>query len=479
MAVRMSFLQTIFNLARLQGNAQEMLTIATVYASCLRQDHYIETPEESSSTYDDYSIRIAVSKDERIIFGHIMMDAEVLQRLHVGDMVEAGEILGTFGPVSKLDLYVLDRARGNSLDNDTYPMTMPYAQNPFSYFPDELREQLYDKLLPPKPAGSHDDAMAVLQRHDPTLDGCHSSSYLSLIDDSTQSTEEVFRTHYLDLRSTFPSIEGTFTYDIANCLQGNWFVPLSEGRWDEGISFHYDHWYPSQPRIRVSQPFPTVGEIRGFALLPSQDGFIPFADAAVGEEVVYVLYDTSFCNWHGVPYEDPLDVGNENPIGLLLVKIERSDMIKVEAFAYNSSLHADFTSHARYYYANNTNTSLSFYPYKAKYGILAQYAFKGAFMAYEVTATRKRPQVFDNLVGQEFVVSTIKHAIEQGRIAHAYLFSGPRGVGKTSSARILARALNCEQGPSANPCGVCSNCREITQGNNVDVIEIDGASNTA
>ena len=100
-------------------------------------------------------------------------------------------------------------------------------------------------------------------------------------------------------------------------------------------------------------------------------------------------------------------------------------------------------------------------------------------MAYEVTATRKRPQVFDNLVGQEFVVSTIKHAIEQGRIAHAYLFSGPRGVGKTSSARILARALNCEQGPTATPCGVCSNCREITQGNNVDVIEIDGASNTS
>lgn len=100
-------------------------------------------------------------------------------------------------------------------------------------------------------------------------------------------------------------------------------------------------------------------------------------------------------------------------------------------------------------------------------------------MAYEVTATRKRPQIFDNLVGQEFVVSTIKHAIEQGRIAHAYLFSGPRGVGKTSSARILARALNCEQGPTATPCGVCSNCKEITQGNNVDVIEIDGASNTS
>lgn len=122
---------------------------------------------------------------------------------------------------------------------------------------------------------------------------------------------------------------------------------------------------------------------------------------------------------------------------------------------------------------------MAFYPYPAKYGILAGYACKGAFMAYEVTATRKRPQIFDNLVGQEFVVSTIKHAIEQGRIAHAYLFSGPRGVGKTSSARILARALNCETGPTAIPCGVCSNCKEITQGNNVDVIEIDGASNTS
>ncbi|HKM08783.1 MAG TPA: DNA polymerase III subunit gamma/tau [Sphaerochaeta sp.] len=100
-------------------------------------------------------------------------------------------------------------------------------------------------------------------------------------------------------------------------------------------------------------------------------------------------------------------------------------------------------------------------------------------MAYEVTATRKRPQLFDNLVGQEFVVSTIKNAIEQKRIAHAYLFSGPRGVGKTSSARILARALNCETGPTAVPCGVCPNCKEITRGNSVDVIEIDGASNTS
>lgn len=100
-------------------------------------------------------------------------------------------------------------------------------------------------------------------------------------------------------------------------------------------------------------------------------------------------------------------------------------------------------------------------------------------MAYEVTATRRRPQSFENLVGQEFVASTLKNAIESKQIAHAYLFSGPRGCGKTSTARILAKALNCEKGPTATPCGECSICKEITAGSSSDVIEIDGASNTS
>jgi DNA polymerase-3 subunit gamma/tau len=100
-------------------------------------------------------------------------------------------------------------------------------------------------------------------------------------------------------------------------------------------------------------------------------------------------------------------------------------------------------------------------------------------MAYEVTATRRRPKSFDELAGQEFVAATLKKSIETGHIAHAYLFSGPRGCGKTSAARILARSLNCEKGPTAAPCGVCSSCREISKGTSLDVIEIDGASNTS
>ena len=99
-------------------------------------------------------------------------------------------------------------------------------------------------------------------------------------------------------------------------------------------------------------------------------------------------------------------------------------------------------------------------------------------MAYEVTATRKRPRSFEQIVGQEFVVATLRGAIERQQIAHAFLFSGPRGVGKTSAARVLARALNCAAGPTPEPCDNCNQCREISAGSSLDVIEIDGASNT-
>jgi len=100
-------------------------------------------------------------------------------------------------------------------------------------------------------------------------------------------------------------------------------------------------------------------------------------------------------------------------------------------------------------------------------------------MAYEVTATRRRPKQFSDLVGQEFVAETLKNSITSHQIAHAYLFSGPRGCGKTSTARILAKALNCENGPTPAPCGTCAHCMEITKGASLDVIEIDGASNTS
>ena len=98
-------------------------------------------------------------------------------------------------------------------------------------------------------------------------------------------------------------------------------------------------------------------------------------------------------------------------------------------------------------------------------------------MEYLVLARKFRPQTFEDVAGQEHVVKTLRNAIGQGRVAHAFLFSGPRGVGKTSVARILAKSLNCEKGPTATPCNICSNCREITNGSSLDVREIDGASN--
>jgi len=100
-------------------------------------------------------------------------------------------------------------------------------------------------------------------------------------------------------------------------------------------------------------------------------------------------------------------------------------------------------------------------------------------MNYEVTATRKRPRTFDGLVGQEFVVASLKNNLKSGRIANAYLFAGPRGVGKTSAARILARALNCPDGPAAEGCDDYPGSDEIARGTAIDVLEIDGASNTS
>jgi DNA polymerase III subunit gamma/tau len=100
-------------------------------------------------------------------------------------------------------------------------------------------------------------------------------------------------------------------------------------------------------------------------------------------------------------------------------------------------------------------------------------------VSYEVFARKYRPQTFDDLVGQAHVSRTLKNAVAQNRLAHAYLFVGPRGVGKTSTARILAKSLNCVKGPTVTPCGECDNCREIAGGNSLDVIEIDGASNNS
>jgi DNA polymerase-3 subunit gamma/tau len=97
--------------------------------------------------------------------------------------------------------------------------------------------------------------------------------------------------------------------------------------------------------------------------------------------------------------------------------------------------------------------------------------------SYLVLARKWRPQVFEEVMGQKHITQTLQNAISQKRVAHAFLFTGARGVGKTSTARILAKALNCETGPKINPCNQCANCQEITNGSSMDVIEIDGASN--
>ena len=98
-------------------------------------------------------------------------------------------------------------------------------------------------------------------------------------------------------------------------------------------------------------------------------------------------------------------------------------------------------------------------------------------MGYLVLARKYRPQTFGEMSGQEHVVRTLSNALARGRLAHAFLFTGPRGVGKTTAARLVAKAVNCEKGPTANPCGTCVACVEITEGRSVDVIEIDAASN--
>ena len=99
-------------------------------------------------------------------------------------------------------------------------------------------------------------------------------------------------------------------------------------------------------------------------------------------------------------------------------------------------------------------------------------------MSYTALARKWRPRRFDELVGQEHVLRALINALDTQRVHHAFLFTGTRGVGKTTIARILAKCLNCEQGVSANPCGVCSACREVDEGRFIDLIEVDAASRT-